>query len=553
MKHDSGKVAWCLLILGLDLSFLLAPAQGWHVESAAETRAKTESSESIKRYLEAEYSCSIKQVVVSRESIDIRGKTPWPLSEVSIREVLLSELSSGPHSQVPKKVQTDEAGAFRLRCSRIEAARDRVTSRWQVVEKDSGSALSPATWCTTVPLENTELPPLPELRNAKGLGGIDSRFGLPELVELGIQHLTVNVIISDLLAESSASQSAGGVDEQIPAWTLRAERLAEIDRVVRFASEHDIVVAAILLIPQASQDAIVHPKATSAAPYSMPNLTHERSTQKYSAVIRKLAERYSKPNMRIDHWIAHNEVDFAWQWTNMGEQPIEVMVEHYYRSMRIIDLEIRRQNPQAQVFVSLTHHFNNPAANWRNYSGRDILELLAKWSLREGNFDWGIAYHPYPPSLFHPMQWPAEVVSNGVDTEKITMKNLQVLAEFLASPNMLAPNKERRTVLLSEQGYHAPKSEPHAENSAEELQARALLFAWQRLRETDFVTAFDYHRWVDHPQEGGLRLGLRDLPTKDRPYGPPKIGWHVFRDLATPKEQEWRERFAGEPGSSTPP
>lgn len=506
---------------------------------------KTAIAQRIQDYLTASYECSIHQVKVTGIEVVVQGQAPWSNKQIGIREALLNQSSIQDSSSGFSVIKTDSDGAFTFHCARIEDSRDRLTSRWQVVSKDKGLPLSPCVWSTSQVAPKDALKPTPELHLAKGLGGVSSRFGLDELLTLGVRHITVNVIITDLLKEKADSPQEQSRASDVSQWNLEIDRLQEVDRIVRFATKHNIVVAAILLIPQRSNDSIVHPESTSAAPYSMPNLTTEASAQRYSSIIRLLAERYSTADMRIDHWIAHNEVDFAWQWTNMGEQPLEIMLDHYYRSMRIIDLETGRHNPHAKVFVSLTHHFNNPHANWRNYSGRKILETLARASQLEGDFNWGIAYHPYPPSLFHPMRWPANAVTQSLDTEKVTMKNLGVLGKFLEQPTMRGLDGKMRTVLLSEQGYHAPASisKEGIDQSAENLQAEALLYAWERMRETNFVTAFDYHRWVDHPVEGGLRLGLRGLPTKDLPAGMPKIGWQVYRDLATPAEQKWRERF----------
>jgi hypothetical protein len=51
------------------------------------------------------------------------------------------------------------------------------------------------------------------------------------------------------------------------------------------------------------------------------------------------------------------------------------------------------------------------------------------------------------------------------------------------------------------------------------------------------VETYHYHRWVDHPLEGGLQVGLRTLTSAGRPYGERKEpAFSVFSALETERE-----------------
>jgi len=67
----------------------------------------------------------------------------------------------------------------------------------------------------------------------------------------------------------------------------------------------------------------------------MPNMTTIESTQCYAAALDFLAQRYSKPGMRIAHWIIHNEVDGGSHWTNMGDKPIATFMDTYLKILLI--------------------------------------------------------------------------------------------------------------------------------------------------------------------------------------------------------------------------
>lgn len=46
------------------------------------------------------------------------------------------------------------------------------------------------------------------------------------------------------------------------------------------------------------------------------------------------------------------------------------------------------------------------------------------------------------------------------------------------------------------------------------------------------------HRWVDHPKEGGLKVGLRTLPSPDKPFGERKEpAFTLFSKLETPQQE----------------
>ncbi|TVP80199.1 MAG: hypothetical protein EA353_04540, partial [Puniceicoccaceae bacterium] len=92
-----------------------------------------------------------------------------------------------------------------------------------------------------------------------------------------------------------------------------------------------------------------------------------------------------------------------------------------------------------------------------------------------------------------------------------------------------------RTVLLSEQGFHTPD---YSEASMQD-KAAAIAYTWAKILPLESVETFHYHRWVDHPLEGGLKVGLRTLPEADKPFGDRKEpAFTVFSALETEDHAE---------------
>ncbi len=132
------------------------------------------------------------------------------------------------------------------------------------------------------------------------------------------------------------------------------------------------------------------------------------------------------------------------------------------------------------------------------------------------------------------MAWEDNNIRDDFDTPLITMENLEVLARFLQQPSMRDSRGEVRPVLLSEQGYHTNSND----DEAQARQAGSLWYAMNKVRQMPFVETFHYHRWIDHPDEGGLMLGLRTMPSKDQPYGQRKRSWYVYQAIGTDRESD---------------
>jgi hypothetical protein len=238
----------------------------------------------------------------------------------------------------------------------------------------------------------------------------------------------------------------------------------------------------------------------------MPNVVEEKGWTIYAAGLDFLAQRYLRPDRkygRITHWIMHNEADAGWVWTNAGEIPLHTYLDLYYRSMRTAQSVIRRYGDAGDVLISLTHYWTT-AHNAKCYKPKDMIDLLAKRSLQEGNFDWGLAYHPYPQNLRDPRTWLDKKVTVDFNTPLITPKNLEVLDAYMRQPQMLYDGKVR-TIVLSEQGSNSPGHDAQSYRD----QAAGLVYTWLKLEKLDSIESYIHHRWMDHPKEGGLNLGFR--------------------------------------------
>jgi len=208
--------------------------------------------------------------------------------------------------------------------------------------------------------------------------------------------------------------------------------------------------------------------------------------------------------VRVWGWVVSNEVNSHHEWHQMGPASAEEVAAQYEDQVRLAWESLRRHSAYARIYLSLEHNWT--AKNHPNplmaCPGRTLLELFAKRARARGDFDWNLAFHPYPWNLRDPRTWLDKVTFDD-DTKKVTFKNLEVLARKLATPELLFAGQPRR-LSFTEQGFDLTK---RPEATAE--QAAAYAYAWEKVtRLGGTVDAFLYHRQVDHAKEGGLRFGL---------------------------------------------
>ena len=247
-----------------------------------------------------------------------------------------------------------------------------------------------------------------------------------------------------------------------------------------------------------------------------------------------IASRYSPADGThgsIHNWIMHNEVDAANEWTNMGSKATEnMMVHEYVKSMRLCYNIARQYYPYARVMASLTHTWTK-SDNDTGFTSKSILEKIVKYSSIEGDFEWGVAAHPYPQSLLEPRIWSKDTrATYSMDSDFVTFKNLEVLDKWILTPAHMYGGNVKRLLLLSENGTNA-RSYDDADMAD---QAAGAAWAMKKVYRLHGIDGIDWHNWYDNPDEvaQGLRIGLRNTALEKKPV------WTVYQAAGTDKEAE---------------
>jgi hypothetical protein len=500
-------------------------------------------------YLNEKYSAAVKNVTVKNEQVIIKGTIPDGEGDFYLAEVPLYQdihtKDSFDHTFPLSSGEKD----FLLSIDRFIPAGDknydRLFSKWAVVQKSEKGfkLISHARYPDDITAKYNQLKD-EKPWNKKGIGGFHAGGNAPvsDLDSLDISSVTVNIWITKFI-HSSPSENTMPYELNGKTYYINKRAVENLDRTLQVAADRNIIASAIILIGKASNVAdkeigriFQHPNFNPAGIYSMANVTSAEGLEYYAAIIDFLAQRYSRPDKkygRLHHWIIHNEVDAGWVWTNMGEKPPLLFMDDYHKSMRTIYNIAQKYNPHSKVFISLTHYWN-----WTSdrhfYHPKELLDILLNFSKAEGDFNWAIAQHPYPESLFEPKSWLDKKVDFTFNTPLITYKNIEVLNAWVEQPETLYLGKHKRVIHLSEQGTN---SMDYSDQSLKE-QAAGMAYAWKKMKDLENIEAFQYHNWMDHRGEGGLRIGLRRFPDAEEDPAGKKPVWYVFRDMGTEREDE---------------
>ena len=500
----------------------------------------------IRSYLKKDFLSQILDIKSSkRGKIEIKGEVRnRSLKNIGLVEIpLWADAVSeplDPLSFIPLKNQSFSHTIDRV----ADDQHDRLLSGWAIAEKKNSSGyelLSPVHYVDEIePREQLEkMAP----RSLKGIGGCP--FDHPDMKELGIASVTFNILLDGILF---SEDGPGRIPYHYAGKTWYADlegALKGIDRDVKIAQENNWMVSAILLIPvnrTGEKDSwlgkVAHPEALMSAAFSLPNMADKEAVEAYAATMNFLTERYSTSRYgRIHHWIMHNEIQNGFFWTSAGIREIETYMNLYQKSMRLVYMLARQYDPNAKVLISLDHDWF-VTGDMRGYKGKELLDLLVEFSNKEGNFEWGIAHHPYPQDINNPHTWADDKAVLDFETPYLTPKNLEVLDAWVAQPHVLFRGKPRE-IQFTEQGLNSPD---YPEKSLQD-QAAGMAYTWEKLKKMKNVTAYQYHLWADAHEEGGLKLGLRKYnDAEGDPHGKKPI-WYLYRSLETLEYEKVREPY----------
>lgn len=418
----------------------------------------------------------------------------------------------------------------------------------------------------------------PNGANNKALTIAKSKKGLQVQIvgdaqDLGISHAAINVPLERVWASAASTLADDGVTYMNnyvyttngETFYFREDEIDSLDRQIKNLSDNDITISLIMIfyiydrVPTSVQghvwqtmyDNLKHPDVVESGDtiLSAFNTTNQGGVKYFSAAMEFIAERYSTvdtegnyTNGRAVNFIISNEVNTPAVWNNMGDKALVDAAEQYARTLRIANTAVKKKQTNGRVYISLDHFWEvtDFGAVYANeaYAGKALLDEINSVIKRNGDFDWGIAYHPYPENLFEPRFWRdnPNITQGNLNANIITFNNIEQLSNYvtLADYQYLGNN---RKIILSEQGFSDADYASVTVTQAD--QAAAYAYAYYKIKFTDNIDSLILHRHIDHPGEGGLLLGLWSYRSDSNNYtnlGIPdnkKTIYDVFKNIDT--------------------
>ena len=377
---------------------------------------------------------------------------------------------------------------------------------------------------------------------------------------LGIEHTLMNINLPAIMRVEPAEDSISFISEGKEYW-FDKKSVEDIDALTQAAWKcgHMSVTAILLNAPRlfgsrgekALLDKVIHPDFQWEDPeafISAFSMNTEEGAAYFRAFIEFLSERYMRDDAkygRITGYIVSNEVDSQRIWGNAGDKTEEEYCKEYTKALHTAWEASHKYWEYAQVFLSLDHCWMerfDPFRPLGSYKGRDVVDLVLKYSEEMGGFGWGIAYHPYPEDLRYPDFYNDRKPEFYFDTLQITYKNMEVLHAYLGQEAFLYQG-QRRPIILSEQGFNSKEDE-----FSEKQGAAAYVLAYEKMKKLPGILWMTNHAYIDNLKEFGLHLGIR-ARNEDGTPGRKRPIFEAMRAMGTEEEAKWRawaREFIGE-------
>ena len=374
---------------------------------------------------------------------------------------------------------------------------------------------------------------------------------------LGIEHSHLNINLPALMMEEPDSTSIPFSVNGKTYYFCR-EAVDKIDETLVEYWKYKVACTAVLLnspklFDSRNEEAllkkVIHPDYewnASNAYISAFSVANEESLGYYRAFIAFLSDRYMRDDAkygRITGFIISNEVNSQCVWGNAGPKSVEEYVKEYTLALYEAWEISHRYWEYAQIYLSLDHNWNQGfiTDDLRAYKGKDVLDLVNRYSGDYGNFGWGIAYHPYPEALDYPDFYNDRIPTFCYDTRIITFKNIEVLSDYIGQEGFLYKGK-KRSIIFSEQGFNA-----RSKGFVEKQGAASYILAYQKMRNMPEVQWMTHHAYLDNPHEFGLHLGIRERKENSKP-GRKRPIYKAIKAMGTREEAKyvaWARKFIG--------
>lgn len=332
---------------------------------------------------------------------------------------------------------------------------------------------------------------------------------------------------------------------------INPAKINEIDGIIGKMTKNNIVATVSLNAGTSKTgygEFICSPSATATSGvvhYGF-NTENEVGQNMITAITLFLVNRYSDANSHgvISNYLIGNEVNDEYAYYNIGAKSFDDFTERYMRTFRIMYNAIRSTNSTADVHMTLAHFWywdedlvrNTPAKQKDVFPCKVFMDKFNDLAIKQGNFNWGVAFHPYSYPLNEASVYDDDdgyltyldrnnerqsYVTNSEKSYIVTMKNIEVLTNYMNQSKLLNSASQVRSIILTEQGYMSTTKGVKDEL----MQAASIVYGYYKAESLKDVNQFILFRYRDDSALANEPYGLLNVD------GSKKYSYNVYKNL----------------------
>lgn len=369
----------------------------------------------------------------------------------------------------------------------------------------------------------------------KGLLLDPQMLDTPMLTDLDVKYAIYNIPLSHILGETSnADLPTITYEYKGKEYKFNGASIKGYDNLFKYLTDSGMNSTAIILNDwNDTYPELIHPLARNkeaGAYYYAFNTADEEGCMYLEAIASFLTERYSgKEYGLVSNWVIANEINQYRIWNYMDTDDINLYAAEFEKAMRIFYNAAKSNYAGANVYFSIDHDWNNnDGDNKDHFNAKDILAAINDIARQKGNYDWGLAIHPYPDPLTKVNYW-TETYDKTENAPLLTLMNLSTVTDVLKKEEYLDRSGDVRSITVTELGFSSA--------SGEKLQAAAFAYCYYIIEANPYVDAFIMNRQTDAMEEvrQGLAFGIYDLDQS------PKYIFDTFKYIDTDEAQSHTE------------
>ncbi len=331
---------------------------------------------------------------------------------------------------------------------------------------------------------------------------------IDDVIALGTKNAFTNLIVNEIMT-ADPGEGAVSFTYKGREYYFRNSKLEQLDRYFSTLTRAGIsVTCGVINLYDESLHELYYPIALEeqGATFYALNTASKEGLEYTEAFIEFISERYNGSDEScglISRWCVGNEVNESRTYNFCGEHSLDDYITEYSRTFRVCYNIIKKNIPNAQIYVPVMPWWGIGVDNY-TYGGKMFITAFAERIKEEGDIDWGLAYHAYSYPLSDPKvlnDGERVIDENGKltidnyfttdseDSVTVTMENIEVLTEFMHKDEMLDPQGNVRSIILSEQGY---TSNSNVYGHCEAQQAASMLYAYYKAESMEDIDAFIY-------------------------------------------------------------